>query len=249
MKRRLPDESPPQFQTRVLPGPAELAEAAAREVADAATEAVTDRGRFCIALAGGSTPRALYERLAESPLREGIPWTRTLFFWGDERCVSPRSPRSNYRLARESLLVPLRIPPAQVFRMRGEIDPGRAAHLYRDVLAKEFGAGRPVLDLILLGVGPDGHTASLFPETRALSEDRRAAVENWVPKPREWRLTLTYPAINAARRVLFLVSGAEKAQVVARILKKERGYRRLPAAGVRAMSVLWMLDEEAGELL
>ena len=249
MNRRLPDEAPPEFQTRVLPGLADLADAAAREVADAASAAVKDRGRFCIGLSGGSTPRALYERLAKSPLRKGIPWARTLFFWGDERCVSPRSPRSNYRMARESLLAPLRIPPAQVFRMRGEIDPGRAAHLYRDVLAKQFGPGGPVLDLILLGLGPDGHTASLFPETRALSEDRRAAVANRVPALREWRLTLTYPAINAARRVLFLVSGAQKAEVVARILKKERGYRRLPAAGVRALSVVWMLDEEAGALL
>ncbi|MFN2386703.1 MAG: 6-phosphogluconolactonase [Thermoanaerobaculia bacterium] len=249
MRRRLPAEAPPEFQTRVLPGPAELAEAAAREIADAASEAVADRGRFCIALSGGSTPGALHERLARSPFREELPWKRTLFFWGDERCVPPRSARSNYRMARETLLAPLRIPPAQVFRMRGEIEPGRAAHLYRDVLAKQFAAGRPVLDLILLGLGSDGHTASLFPETRALAENRRAAVANWVPKLQEWRLTLTYPAINAARRVLFLVSGSEKAQVVARILKKERGYRRLPAARVRALSVLWMLDEEAGALL
>jgi 6-phosphogluconolactonase len=249
MRGRLPDEAPPEFQTRVLPGPAELAEAAAREVADAAAEAVADRGRFCVALSGGSTPRELHRRLARSPLREAVPWKRTLFFWGDERCVPARSPRSNYRMARETLLAPLRIPPAQVFRMRGEIEPRRAAHLYRDVLAKQFGPGRPVLDLILLGLGTDGHTASLFPETRALAEDRRAAVANWVPQRREWRLTLTYPAIRAARRVLFLVSGAEKAAVVARILKKERGHRRLPAAGVRALSVLWMLDEEAGSEL
>jgi 6-phosphogluconolactonase len=249
MRRRLPDEAPPEFQTRVVPGAPELAEAAAREVADAASEAVADRGRFCIALSGGSTPRALHERLTRSPFRESFPWPRTLFFWGDERCVSPRSARSNYRMARETLLAPLRISPAQVFRMRGEIEPGRAAHLYRDVLTKEFGPGRPVLDLILLGLGSDGHTASLFPGTRAISEQRRAAAANWVPDLREWRLTLTYPAIRAARRVLFLVSGAEKAPVAARILKKERGYRSLPAAGVRALSVLWMLDEEAGALL
>jgi 6-phosphogluconolactonase len=249
MRRRLPDEAPPKLQIRVLPGPADLAEAAAREVADAASDAVADRGRFCIALSGGSTPRALHERLAKTPFREEVPWKRTLFFWGDERCVPPRSPRSNYRMARETLLAPLRIPPAQVFRMRGEIEPGRAAHLYRDVLAKQFGPGRPVFDLILLGLGSDGHTASLFPETRALAENRRATVANWVPKLREWRLTLTYPALQAARRVVFLVSGAEKAAVAARILKKERGYRSLPAAGVRALSVVWMLDEEAGSEL
>lgn len=152
-------------------------------------------------------------------------------------------------MARETLLEPLGVFPAQVFRMRGEIPPGRAAQLYRSVLDKELGPGVPVFDLVLLGLGEDGHTASLFPGTKALGEDRRAAAANWVPPLSEWRLTLTYPAINAARRVLFLVSGREKAAVVAKILKKERGYRSLPAAGVRALSVLWMLDEEAGAQL
>lgn len=249
MTRRLPAEAPPRFQTRVVPGPAELAEAGAREFVDAAREAVADRGRFCVALAGGSTPRAMYERLTGPPFAREVRWSRVLFFWGDERCVSPRHPRSNYSMARKTLLEPLGIPASQVFRMRGELEPGRAAQLYRAVLDKQFGPGIPSLDLILLGLAEDGHTASLFPETKALAEDRRSAVSNWVPKLREWRLTLTYPTINAARRVVFLVSGRDKSDVAGKILKKEPGYRKFPASRVRGKSVVWLLDEEAAAAL
>lgn len=248
MRRRLPDEAPPEFETRVLPGPAELAGAAAREFADAATASVADRGRFCVALSGGATPRALHERLTLPPFRKG-PWDRTLLFWGDERCVSPRNPRSNYRMARETLLDPLGISAAQVFRMRGEVPPERAGQLYRTLLDKHLGPGIPVFDLIVLGLGDDGHTASLFPGTRALAETRRAAVANWVPHLREWRLTLTYPTINMARRIVFVISGRDKSVVVEKILKKEPGYRKLPASRVRGLSVVWLLDEEAAEKL
>ena len=228
-----------------------LAEAGAREFARAAGDAISDRGVFRVALAGGSTPRAMYERLTRSPYRGSIRWERARFFWGDERCVPPDSERSNYRMAREALLKPLGIPPRQVFRMKGEEEPARAARAYEDVLRREF-RGRPArLDLVLLGLGEDGHLASLFPGTRALGESRRLVAANAVAKFSEWRLTLTYRAINAARRIVFLVSGEEKAAPLTKILRKRRGWRDLPASRVspRRGTMLWLLDQAAASRL
>lgn len=176
-----------------------------------------------------------------------------VFFFGDERCVPPDSDRSNYRMARETLFDPLGIEPSRVFRMHGEAPPRTAADEYADVLGGEFASGRgwPRFDLIFLGLGPDGHTASLFPKTRALEERARSVVANRVPKFREWRLTLTYPVLNAARRVIFLAAGEEKAEAATAILTRSRGWRELPAARVRPKkgSLLWLLDEEAGGCL
>lgn len=245
-------EAPGTFEARVLPSRAELAEAAAREFAEAAREAMRERGVFRVALSGGSTPRDVHGRLASAPYRRRVAWDRVRFFFGDERCVAPGSDRSNYRMARETLFAPLAIDPASVFRMRGELQPKAAADAYSRILAANFGddqaRGIPVLDLVFLGVGPDGHTASLFPGTRALEEKKRTAAANWVPGKREWRLTLTYPVFAAARRVVFLVAGAEKAPVAATILKKRPGWRDLPASRIRPArgTVLWLLDEDAG---
>lgn len=250
---RLPGEAPPRFEARVLPGPAELALAAAREFRDAARDAVANRGVFRVALAGGSTPRALYERLTRPPFRRGIAWDRSLFFFGDERCVTPDSERSNYRMAREALFEPLKIEPARIFRMRGEDPPKRAARDYSEALLRTFTGERgwPRFDLVLLGLGADGHTASLFPGTRALEERTRAAAANWLPNAREWRLTLTFPVLGAARRVVFLVAGAEKAVPAAAIVRRSRGSSRYPAARVRPRrgSLLWLMDEAAGSRL
>ena len=182
-------------------------------------------------------------------MRGRVAWDRVRFFFGDERCVPPDSDRSNYRMAKETLLDPLGIPPEHVFRMKGEEEPRRAAEKYRGVLTREFGGEAMArFDLVFLGMGPDGHTASLFPGTRALQVSRRPVAANWVPKFSEWRLTLTYPALNAARRVVFLVTGAEKRPAAERILKRGKGWRDLPAAGIRPSggSLLWLLDEEAG---
>jgi 6-phosphogluconolactonase len=250
MPSKLPPPPAPSVEVRVLPDLESLAEEGAREFAAAAAGAVRDRGLFRVALAGGSTPRALHRRLTAPPCRGEIDWARARFFWGDERCVPPEAERSNYRMAWETLLEPLAIPPEAVFRMRGEEEPQTAAALYEQVLAGEFAgeAGRPRFDLVLLGVGPDGHTASLFPGTPALTEHRRRVVANHVPKFDEWRLTLTFPVFNAARRVMFLAAGGEKSGPVARIIKKERGYRSLPAARIRPRNgrLLWLLDEAAG---
>jgi 6-phosphogluconolactonase len=248
---RLPPEAPPRFEARILPGLPALAEEAARQFQSAAKESIAARGAFKVALSGGSTPCALHERLTKAPFRRGIEWKRTLFFFGDERCVPPDSDRSNYRMARRTLFEPLGMREERAFRIRGEDPPKRAAEEYEGILEEQFpGERRPRFDLILLGLGADGHTASLFPGTRALSVRDRSVAANWVPQVGSWRVTLTYPALNAARRIVFLVAGAEKAAVAAAIIGK-RSSSAFPAARVRPRqgSLLWLLDEEAGAYL
>src|SRR5262249_22411813 len=192
--------APASFEIAVLPDADSLALAAADEFARSAADAVSRRGLFHVALSGGSTPRALYRRLTKPPHRGAIPWDSVRFFFGDERCVPPGDDRSNYRMAREALFNPLRIAPRRVFRVRGEADPARAAREYERLLRAHVPGRPPRLDLVLLGLGEDGHTASLFPGTPALTEGKRLAVENPGPRPGEPRITLTYRAIDSARR-------------------------------------------------
>lgn len=244
---RIRHSTPSSFEVHVLPDAAALAEAGAREFARAASEAIEGQGVFRVVLAGGSTPRALYARLTRTPARGAIRWDRTRFFFGDERCVPPDHERSNYRMAREALLEPLKVPARHVLRMKGEEEPARAARACEEAIRRQF-SGRPArFDLVLLGLGEDGHTASLFPSTEALAERRRLVAANYVPKFSEWRLTLTFRALNAARRVIFLVSGPKKAAAAAKILKRRRGYENLPASAVspRRGTLLWLLDEAA----
>jgi 6-phosphogluconolactonase len=244
---RIPDSAPSSFEIQVVPDAAALAEAGAREFARSASEAIDGQGVFRVVLAGGSTPRPLYARLTRAPRRRAIRWDRARFFFGDERCVPPDHDRSNYRMVREVLLDPLKIPARHVSRMKGEEEPARAARAYEEAIRRQF-SGRPArFDLVFLGLGEDGHTASLFPSTEALAERRRLVAANHVPKFSEWRLTLTFRALNAARRVIFLVSGPEKAIAAAKILKRERGYQDLPASAVcpRRGTLLWLLDEAA----
>ncbi len=239
MTSQLPREAPARFEVRVLPGLDSLAEEAAREFDHAVSDALRDRVVFRVALSGGSTPRSLHERLAAKPYRTRIAWERIRFFFGDERCVPPDHDRSNFRMARETLFEPLRIPSDHIFRMRGEADPPAAAAEYGRTLASEFARSRsgPRFDLVFLGLGPDGHTASLFPGTKALGERVRLVVANYVPKFRE-----------SARRVVFLAAGEEKREPVNMVLKREPGWRKLPASGIRPRdgTLLWLLDEEAG---
>lgn len=248
---KITDRTTDRCEIAVVPDARALAEVGAREFARAAGDAISDRGVFRVALAGGSTPRAMYRRLTRSPYRGSVRWERVRFFWGDERCVPPDSKRSNYRMASETLLDPLGIRPRQVFRMKGEEEPARAARAYERLLRKEF-RGRPArLDLILLGLGPDGHLASLFPGTEALTESRHLVAANSVAKFSEFRLTMTYRAINAARRIVFIVSGEEKAAPLTTILRKRRGWRELPASHVspRRGTMLWLLDGAAASRL
>ena len=232
---------------------AALAEAAALAIVDAAGEAVAAGRRFTIVLAGGGTPRATYARLAVPPFAERMPWDRTSVFFGDERCVSPDHPESNYRMANETLLSKVPIPPDHIFRMRGEVENSEeAAAEYGRTLATVFATprgGLPRFDLVLLGMGLDGHTASLFPGSPAAKEIFRTVVAvHAAAASIPQRLTLTLPPINAAARVMFLVSGAEKAKVVKAIL---RDGAMLPAGMVRPTdgALTWMLDRAAAALL
>jgi 6-phosphogluconolactonase len=196
--------------------PEAVAEAAAKRFLEIAKRAVEKNDRFIVVVAGGSTPRLLYTLLTESPYREKVPWKNTYFAFSDERCVAPDDEASNYRMVKETLLDPLEIPAHHVIRMKGEQTPVDAARRY-EVRLKDLFLNVPKrhFDLVLLGIGADGHTASLFPGTEALNETERWVVANEVPQLDAWRLTLTYKALNSARRIMFLATGEEKAQVIA----------------------------------
>jgi 6-phosphogluconolactonase len=229
---------------------------AAVEFARIAAHAVAKRGRFAVALSGGTTPAGLYGVLAsDARLRGAVPWERTQVFWGDERQVPPEHPDSNYRLARDVLLSKVSVPEVNVHRIPGDLpDASQAAQRYEHDMraALELGESElPRFDLVLLGLGADGHTASLFPGTEALQEKHRAATANWVDTLRSWRITLTVPAINRARAVMFLVSGEDKAEAVKSVLEKPRNSETLPAGLVRPRSgtVLWFMDPAAAKLL
>lgn len=196
------------------------------------------RSAFRLSLCGGSTPRAIYAALAQ---RGDIDWERVLLTFGDERCVPPDDPESNYRMVKESLLEPAGVPRGSVMRMAGEMAPAEAADRYEGQLRKLAQlAGEPVFrhDLVLLGMGEDGHTASLFPGTEALGETERWAVANFVPQADRWRLTLTYPILNAAKEVVFLVKGSAKRPIVEAV---RAGGSPYPAEGIKAASVTWLL--------
>lgn len=226
----------------VAPNAERLAEMAAARVAATASAAIAERGRFSIALSGGSTPRPLYRLLAREPWAETIDWSHVDVFWGDERCVGPDHPDSNYRMARRALLDHVAIPKDRVHRILGELPAREAAAAYQVELRRVLGdEGR--LDLVLLGLGSDGHTASLFPGTDAVLERRRDVVAVYVEKLDTWRITLTLPIINRARQVVFLVSGASKANTVART----QGGDELPAGMVQPTdgTLIWLIDREA----
>src|SRR5882762_1117570 len=229
-----------------------LAESAAQLVVDAANEAAEARGRFMLCLAGGETPRATYERLARAPFSARMPWDRTWFFFGDERAVAPDDTESNYRMAQEALLSRVPVAPTRVFRMRGEDgDAEAAAAAYAATLADAFGTRRgelPRFDLVLLGLGVDGHTASLFPSSPVLREVFRSVAAVHVAAAKiPQRLTLTFPVLNAAARVVFLVTGPEKAKIVRTVLSEHSG---LPAALVRPTDgeLIWLTDRAAAAL-
>jgi 6-phosphogluconolactonase len=224
-------------------------EAAARFVRRS-EDAVATRGRFTVALSGGSTPRSLYELLACAPWRKRIAWTATHVFWGDERCVPPDHRDSNYRMAYQALLAHVPIPVENVHRMRGEIEPSAAAEAceYDVRAAFDLAPGKPPrFDLILLGLGDDGHTASLFPGTVALIEQGHWVVANWVEKLNAYRLTLTPPVLNAAHEVIFLVAGAGKAGILSQVLHGERRPDRYPAQVVQPTQgiLVWLVDRAA----
>jgi 6-phosphogluconolactonase len=228
-----------------------LARAAAKHFIALAQEAVGARGRFAVALAGGSTPRAMYALLATGEFATRVDWTRVHIFWGDERCVPPDRPDSNYRMAREALLDHIPIPSDHVHRIQGEIEPALAADAYERTLQAFFTPGRPCFDLILLGLGDDGHTASFFPGTAAIHEPTRWVVGHTVSKLNAWRVTLTPVAINAAANVTFLVSGATKAERLNQVLTGPYQPDVLPAQIVQPVKgrLLWLVDSAAAAQL
>jgi 6-phosphogluconolactonase len=231
------------------------AEAASKAAADefvrCARTAITARRRFAVALSGGSTPKKMYQLLGGPPRRTQVDWAKVHFFWGDERCVPPDDAESNYRMAREALLSQVAVPAENVHRIEAEKpDHAAAARDYQTVLARTLGGDVPVLDLILLGMGPDGHTASLFPRTAALAEKTRWVAPNFVPKFNADRITLTYPVLNAARQVLFVVCGADKANVLREVLEGPPDAERLPSQAVQPDGpLMWFLDSAAAARL
>jgi len=241
-------------EIRTVTTPQELFEAAAEEVVRAAKEAVAQRGRFTIVLSGGSTPKNLYNLLATNA-RTVLPWDRMFFFWGDERHVPPTDPESNYGTAEETMLSKIPVAAGNVFRIPTENpDAAAAAEAYEHTLRKFFQLGPgeiPTFDLILLGMGPDGHTASLFPGTAGLQEKSRLVIANWVDKLKTSRLTLTLPVLNAARCVVFLVSGTDKAPALHAVLKGDAPGEQYPAKLVRPSqgSLIWLLDRAAASEL
>jgi 6-phosphogluconolactonase len=241
-------------EIRTLTTPQELFASAAEHVVYVANEAVTARGRFTIALSGGSTPKSLYNLLATNA-RTTLPWEQTLFFWGDERHVPPTDPESNYRMVDEAMLSKVPVPPANVYRMPAENPDAEAvAETYEQTLRKVFQLGPndvPQFDLILLGMGPDGHTASLFPGTAGLKEKSRLVVANWVEKLKTYRLSFTLPVINAARSVAFLVSGTDKAPVLKAVLEGNDLGEQYPAKLVHPKDgkLIWFLDRAAASAL
>lgn len=241
-------------EIRVLTTPQELFAAAAEEVVRLANQAVAERGRFTIALSGGSTPKSLYNLLATNA-RTSLPWEHMYFFWSDERHVPPTDHDSNYRMADEAMLSKVPVPAGNVFRVPAENpDAALAAEEYESTLRKFFQLKPGQLaqfDLILLGLGPDGHTASLFPGTAGLQEKSRLVIANWVEKLKTHRLTFTLPLLNAARFVAFLVSGTDKAQVLRVVLEEKVPGEQYPAKLVQPGEgkLIWFLDRAAGSAL
>lgn len=229
---------------RIYPDAASLARAAAEYFVTLTAEVTATHGRFAVALSGGSTPRATYTLLANDEFAARVDWPRVHVFWGDERCVPPDHSESSFQLADEALLSHIPIPLSNVHRVRGELEPEVAAQTYAAELRTFFGVPWPHFDLVLLGMGDDGHTASLFPGSDALRETGRpvvAVTAHYQDRPAH-RVTLTPPAINAARQVLFLVTGAAKSEILQAVLEGPEG--RFPAQQIRPTSghLTWLVD-------
>lgn len=235
----------------VVKDPDAVAHAALRLFVAAAEKSIADKDSFSVALSGGRTPHELFRLLARGPATEPrewpFDWAKVFVFFGDERCVAPDHPDSNYKLANEELLSKVPIPAGNVFRMRGEIDPNEAAKEYGRMLKSRFGEGG--LDLVFLGMGEDGHTASLFPYSPALKEQEHCCMAQFVEKSttgQSWRITLTAPFINRSAEVLVLVDGANKAAVLREVLHGKRDPERLPIQLIQpAWRMVWVVDEAA----
>lgn len=239
------------MEIHTLPTPDQLAEAVAEFVYDLGAKHIAQHGAFSLVLSGGGTPRPAYQRLAELSQPRDFDWNQVHIFWGDERCVPPDHVQSNFRMAREALFDHLVNPPGHLNRIACTGDPAGGAESYEQTLREHFpDQAFPPFDLILLGLGMDGHTASLFPNTPIMEERVRWVAPVYVPRLESWRVSLTLPAINAAQDVAFLVSGAEKADVIHEILEPGKTGSNLPAALIQPRRELhWFLDRDAASRL
>jgi 6-phosphogluconolactonase len=240
-----------RLQVRVFQDLEELSRVAAELITELSKKSIASRGRFVIALSGGSTPQRLYSLLGSPLYRDVIDWSRMYIFWTDERCVPKDHAASNYKLAHDAFLSRVPLPAKNIHRIRGEDEPNKAAEAYQDELLDFFsGPGAIVFDLIILGVGEDGHTASLFPGSHALDERMRPVVPIYLLEPKINRVTLTLPVLNHAAQVLFLVSGRSKAAAVHEIVE-DGNPKQYPAGLVRPLqgSIVWMIDQDASSAL
>ena len=238
----------PEVQFRHVADLHAAGEAAAHEIARTLVEAVEARSTASLVLSGGSTPRSIHRHLSDPELSRRIPWHLVHIFWGDERCVPPEEGASNFAMARSTLLDRIEIPPENLHRIRGELSPIDAAAHYEGELRRTFGDRPPVFDCVMLGMGADGHTASLFPGDPLVDETERRVgwTDGTGASPPVPRVSLTLPTLNAARKVIFVISGEAKGRIVREIEERVEGFRRYPAAHVRAtVSTLWFVA--AGE--
>jgi 6-phosphogluconolactonase len=244
-----------QREVQIFPEAGALTRRAAEEFLKSVAEAVAQKGAFTVALAGGSTPKALYSQLADEPLRSQIPWEKLHFFFGDERHAPPDGAESNFRMANEALFSKGAIKPEQITRIKGEYaDTEKAALEYEQALRAYFKlkvGEYPRFDLVLLGMGEEGHTLSLFPGTKALHASDRIVVRNWVGKLYTERITLTATAANHASRVIFMVTRADKAPALKAVLEGPYEPEQLPAQLIQPASgkLLWLVDQAAGSML
>ena len=228
-----------------------IGQAAAEIFVDSAKQAIATRGRFSVALSGGNTPRRLYEILATPPFRDRVKWLSVHVFWGDERCVPMDDPRSNFHMAREALLDHIPLPKENIHPMRGNLPPTEAAGQYEVDLRNYFKNQPPVMDLILLGLGDNAHTASLFPQTSALNEKEKWVTEVYVAEQDMYRITLTAPFINQADQVVFLVSGMDKAPALQNVLEGAYQPHIYPAQLIHPNGAhpIWLVDKAASHKL
>ncbi len=239
----------------VEPDSAALARRAAEQFVEAAAGAAKTRGVARIAISGGSTPKAAFQLLADpaEPFRAAMPWEKLQLFWVDERAVPPTDADSNFRMTREALLDHVPLAPEQIHRMEGELDPEVAASRYESELRNSFrleGAESPTFDLVALGMGDDGHTASLFPHTAAIHELGRLVTANHVPQKDTWRITLTWPVINHARQVFFLIGGEDKTERVKEVFLGPRDVESLPSQLIwPASGILTLFLDKAASVL
>lgn len=213
--------------------------------------AVAGRGRFTVALTGGSSPQTLYKILRSDPCRQKVPWDNCYVFWGDERAVPFNDERSNARMGFEKLLNHVPVPSDQIYRMNGEIAPEKAADEYEIVLKQHFGEQKPEFDLILLGMGTDGHTASVFPDSEAVHETNRLVTTGYNNEQGTHRITFTAPLINNARHIFFAVFGDEKAETLRQVLEGDYNPEKLPVQLVKSGQgeITWFLDDKSAKLL